>query len=183
MNKQDIQTVLDALKTSAHYLIGYSEHREAAITICEAALAEPEGEPSTVLRLIDTIKYLVGIAERGEGRKARDDELPEQFVLGYVKRLEAALAEPSEAVAWTESAIDEYLSGYSLWGDDGDYTPTDDEKFVIKDAIIGFMSATPACWDTAAYPTLEDAIIEAKSWAHCTNEDCQCPTKEAPWVK
>ena len=57
----------------------------------------PEGEPSTVLRLIDTIKYLVGIAERGEGRKARDDELPEQFVLGYVKRLEAALAEPSEA--------------------------------------------------------------------------------------
>jgi hypothetical protein len=37
----------------------------------------------------------------------------------------------------------------------------------------------PDCWDTAAYPTLEDAIIEAKSWAHCTNEDCQCPTKEA----
>lgn len=30
-----------------------------------------------------------------------------------------------------------------------------------------------------AYPTLEDAIIEAKSWAHCTNDDCQCPTKEA----
>ena len=37
----------------------------------------------------------------------------------------------------------------------------------------------PDCWDTAAYPTLEDAIIEAKSWAHCTNEDCQCPTKDA----
>ena len=180
MNKQDIQTVLDALKTSAHYLIGYSEHREAAITICEAALAEPEGEPSTVLRLIDTIKYLVGIAERGEGRKARDDELPEQFVLGYVKRLEAALAEPSEAVAWTESAIDEYLSGYSLCGDDGDYTPTDDEKFVIKDAIIGFMSATPDCWDTAAYPALEDAIIEAKAWAHCTNEDCAHPATSKP---
>ena len=96
ISKTDIQTVLDALKTSAHYSIGYSERREAAITICEAALAEPEGEPSTVLRLIDTIKYLVGIAERGEGRKARDDELPEQFVLGYVKRLEEAIAEPSE---------------------------------------------------------------------------------------
>ena len=41
MTNTDIQTVLDALKTSAHYLIGYSEHREAAITICEAALAEP----------------------------------------------------------------------------------------------------------------------------------------------
>jgi hypothetical protein len=167
MNKQDIQTVLDALKTSAHYLIGYSEHREAAITICEAALAEPEGEPSTVLRLIDTIKYLVGIAERGEGRKARDDELPEQFVLGYVKRLEAALAEPSEPVAWTESAIDEYLSGYSLIGDDGDYTPTDDEKFVIKDAIIGFMSETP---ETKKYPSIED-IQQAVALGWCSDRN------------
>ncbi len=167
MNKQDIQTVLDALKTSAHYLIGYSEHREAAITICEAALAEPEGEPSTVLRLIDTIKYLVGIAERGEGRKARDDELPEQFVLGYVKRLEAALAEPSEPVAWTESAIDEYLSDYSLPGDDGDYTPTDDEKFVIKDAIIGFMSPTP---ETKNSPRIED-IQQAVARGWCSDRN------------
>lgn len=94
--------------------------------------------------------------------------------------LQAALAEPSEPVAWTESAIDEYLSGYSLIGDDGDYTPTDDEKFVIKDAIIGFMSATPDCWDTAAYPALEDAIIEAKAWEHCTNEDCAHPATSKP---
>lgn len=97
-----------------------------------------------------------------------------------IVELQAALAEPSEPVAWTESAIDEYLSGYSLIGDDGDYTPTDDEKFVIKDAIIGFMSATPDCWDTAAYPTLEDAIIEAKAWEHCTNEDCAHPATSKP---
>lgn len=97
-----------------------------------------------------------------------------------IVELQAALAEPSEAVAWTESAIDEYLSGYSLIGDDGDYTPTDDEKFVIKDAIIGFMSATPDCWDTAAYPALEDAIIEAKAWEHCTNEDCAHPATSKP---
>lgn len=49
---------------------------------------EPTVDAATMLRLIKTIKYLVGIAERGEGRKIADDETPEQFVLGYVKRLE-----------------------------------------------------------------------------------------------
>lgn len=49
---------------------------------------EPDVDAATMLRLIKTIKYLVGIAERGEGRKIADDETPEQFVLGYVKRLE-----------------------------------------------------------------------------------------------
>ena len=184
MNKQDIQTVLDALKTSAHYLIGYSEHREAAITICEAALAEPEGEPSTVLRLIDTIKYLVGIAERGEGRKARDDELPEQFVLGYVKRLEAALAEPSEAVAWRHKVLgrietaEAFAKPYN-WGDRSEWEPLFTHPANNHLDEIAKVLHYPDCWDTAAYPTLEDAIIEAKSWAHCTNEDCHCPTKEA----
>lgn len=41
-----------------------------------------------MLRLIKTIKYLRGIAERGLDREMRDDETLEQFVLGYVKQLE-----------------------------------------------------------------------------------------------
>ena len=97
MTRDQIQTVLDALEYIKLHVPFSDEdgtmYSESAIAILTAALAEPEGEPATVLRLIDTIKYLVGIAERGEGRKARDDELPEQFVLGYVKRLEAALEE------------------------------------------------------------------------------------------
>lgn len=48
-------------------------------------------EAQDMLRLIETVKYMIGIAERGEGRKIRDNETAEQFVLGYVKRLENAL--------------------------------------------------------------------------------------------
>lgn len=81
--------------------------------------------------------------------------------------LRAFLAEPSEAVAWTESAIDEYLSDYSLPGDDGDYTPTDDEKFVIKDAIIGFMSPTP---ETKNSPRIED-IQQAVARGWCSDRN------------
>ena len=47
----------------------------------------------STLRLLETIKYLVGIAEHGEGRKLFDKETIEQFVLGYVKRIENQLAE------------------------------------------------------------------------------------------
>ena len=72
--------------------------------------------------------------------------------------LRAFLAEPSE---------DEYLSGYSLCGDDGDYTPTDDEKFVIKDAIIGFMSETP---ETKKYPSIED-IQQAVALGWCSDRN------------
>lgn len=43
-------------------------------------------------RLLKTVKYLIGIAERGDGRAMRDDETTEQFVLGYVKRLESKLS-------------------------------------------------------------------------------------------
>ena len=119
MTRDQIQTVLDALEYITLHVPFSDEdgikQSDAAITICEAALAEPEGEPSTVLRLIDTIKYLVGIAERGEGRKARDDELPEQFVLGYVKRLEEAIAEPSEPVAWRYRTKADWNANWSNW--------------------------------------------------------------------
>lgn len=62
-----------------------AEEKAAAL---EPWAHEPDVDAATMLRLIKTIKYLVGIAERGEGRKIADDETPEQFVLGYVKRLE-----------------------------------------------------------------------------------------------
>jgi len=46
-----------------------------------------------ILRLVETVKYLRGIAERGTGNECPPDETVEQFVLGYVKQLEARCAE------------------------------------------------------------------------------------------
>lgn len=48
-----------------------------------------KSDMETTLRLLGTIKYLIGIAERGEGREIRGDETAEKFVLGYVKKIEA----------------------------------------------------------------------------------------------
>ncbi len=82
---------------------GYHKFYKApkvATCVCTAKTQEKvKQEPVTtdlmdMLRLIETIKYLRGIAERGLGREIRDDETIEQFVLGYVKQLEAAPVKP-----------------------------------------------------------------------------------------
>lgn len=39
-------------------------------------------------RVLKTLQYVIGIAERGAGRKMREDETVETFVLSYVRRLE-----------------------------------------------------------------------------------------------
>ena len=103
--------------------------------------------------------------------------------------LTAALAEPSEPHAW------EYTNVQSGFKQLQSYPPehfeefNDMEMWHVKPLFthpasnqldeIAKVLHYPDCWDVMAYPTLEDAIIEAKSWAHCTNDDCQCPTKEA----
>ena len=51
-----------------------------------------------MLRIIDTVKYLRGIAERGTGRLCDDNETTEQFVLGYVKELEGQIKVLREAL-------------------------------------------------------------------------------------
>jgi uncharacterized small protein (DUF1192 family) len=50
-------------------------------------------------RVLTTSRYLIGIAERGEGRPMAEDETAERFVLGYVKRLEAELAKCKASLA------------------------------------------------------------------------------------
>jgi hypothetical protein len=55
---------------------------------------EPIWSIDECAKVIKTLKYIQGIAERGEGRPMRDNETLEEFVLGYVKRLEQAEQEP-----------------------------------------------------------------------------------------
>jgi hypothetical protein len=130
MNKQDIQTVLNALQNSQLFVQASSN-----------------------------INVLEGFGQQL-------DDADEAIAI-----LTAALAEPSEAeheaVAWSEWAIDEYLEEYSLIGDDGDYTPSDDEKFVIKDAIIGFMSATPETKTSISLEDIQQAV--ARGWCSDRN--------------
>ena len=65
--------------------------------IAALAAARIREDAANTLRLIATIRYLGGIAEKGEGRKQRDDETTEQFVLGYVKRIESELEDERKA--------------------------------------------------------------------------------------
>lgn len=59
-----------------------------ATQLAAARLQGAEDQRATIVRLIDTIKYMVNIAERGTGKKCSDDETPERFLLAYVKHLE-----------------------------------------------------------------------------------------------
>lgn len=64
-----------------------------------AAQGEIEASSKDSLRLLESVKYLRGIAEHGEERQQREDETVEQFVLGYVKKLEDQLAKAEQRVA------------------------------------------------------------------------------------
>lgn len=55
-----------------------------------ALAAKPTWTMDECAQVIKTMRYIQGIAERGQGRPMRDDETLESFVLGYVKQLEAA---------------------------------------------------------------------------------------------
>ena len=64
-----------------------------------AAQEEIKASSKDSLRLLESVKYLRGIAEHGEERQQREDETVEQFVLGYVKKLEDQLAKAEQRIA------------------------------------------------------------------------------------
>lgn len=67
---------------------------EWQISLKEIERLKAKPEPVWTLeeckKAIDTLNYIQGIAECGEHRAMRDDESLDHFVLGYVKKLEAA---------------------------------------------------------------------------------------------
>ena len=114
---------------------------------------QEHGEPvwplEDCVRLLKTLNYIEGIAAKGEGRQMRDDESLEQFILGYVKRLETQpKQEQGETVAWNEDRA--YAWGRSYyeiaqgattgWKLFGQLTPKEQAYWVAKAA---FEQATP----------------------------------------
>jgi hypothetical protein len=77
---------------------------------CESLRQQLAESDKSTLRLLETIKYLAGIAERGEGRKQLDGETVERFVLGYVKRIEQQLAECQAKVQKYRGDIASYIA-------------------------------------------------------------------------
>ncbi len=75
----------------------------------EAYAPSHEGDSALaagVLKLTATVRYLVGIAERGEGRQwMSTDETAEQFVLRYVQRLERASPTVSAIPQFPDCAV------------------------------------------------------------------------------
>jgi hypothetical protein len=81
------------LRVNGEY-VNYVKAPPAARSIGEiAGVVEAAQKPilEDVASLCETIRYMVGIAERGSGGKCPDDMAPEVFLLRYVQRLEAAL--------------------------------------------------------------------------------------------
>ena len=233
MNKQDIQTVINAIETD---LIG---PRRKAIAILQAALAEPS-EPAGTFQLYEGVYEHMADSYTGDDAvklfthpaiKLDDDRIADLENSFEIERLKAEKAFYKNRVEllhkWQSKMRDpertlvcDILANGQIWHDESRYTPQTSKPEPSEPFSKVLQSATnydgtwsalvtapcwlptglplfthpassnhldeiskvlhyPDCWDTAAYPTLEDAIIEAKSWAHCTNEDCQCPTKDA----
>jgi hypothetical protein len=58
------------------------------IALCNSLQEENNEDQMTILKLISTIRYMVGIAEKGLNTKCPETIPPEQYLLKYVKLLE-----------------------------------------------------------------------------------------------
>ena len=69
---------------------------------------ENESYAKDILRLLETIKYMRGIAERGTGKEMPEDIPVESFVLGYVKSIEAENAKLKAELAEAKKDAERY---------------------------------------------------------------------------
>lgn len=175
MTKTDIQTVLDALEQITTSETFFKDSRGDTtgplIDLLQAALAEPSAAVAIVGELCE---------------QTRNEVLRKGVAVGAYLFTHPATSkpEPSEPFSKVLQSATNYDGTWSALVTAPCWLPTGLPLFTHPASSnhldeISKVLHYPDCWDTAAYPTLEDAIIEAKSWAHCTNEDCQCPTKDA----
>lgn len=69
--------------------------------------------------------------------------------------------EPPKAAPWAGGSADDWVPLYT-----SPKEPSQDERKALAEAIH-----YPDCWDTAAYPTLADALSEVAASFRCTNQD------------
>jgi hypothetical protein len=126
-------------------------NRMQALTAAEAQPTERAWTLEECDRVMKTLRYVQGIAERGEGRLMRDDETLEAFVLGYVKRLEA---QPTPCAKRISERITHYLAGGGL------FNPEAANHDAVRDLLIDCRAAldTAETRPTDLYSHLAEAL-------------------------
>lgn len=81
---------------------------------------------------------------------------------------------PKGWVMPTEAEIDEYIEDYEMRGDGSDYRPTEQERFVIKDAIMGLLAESFKGHATAP-PAATVPVLEPLTDEELRDALRQCP--------
>lgn len=116
----------------------FSESVHTCTPQAKQGLDAPVWPIEDCVRVLKTLNYIEGIAAKGEGRQMRDDESLEQFILGYVKRLETQTKQGhGEPVALDVTLEgDEAILLYDQLGDDReDLSPV---RLVVGDGHSGY---------------------------------------------
>jgi hypothetical protein len=125
-----------------------AEQRAEAARLAEARalIAKAEREAAETLekeRKEFAAQKAAWLAEQEAARKATAPAptAPEPVAEAKVAPEPAiALYARPAPVRGIERYVDEYIDGYVMEGDDGCYTPSDHERFLIKDAIMGLLA-------------------------------------------
>ena len=130
---------------------------------------------SEIQRLIKTINYMVGIAERGRGFDCPANESPEKFLLDYVKYLEKSQAEtktpeaqPAERVALTDEQIIQVMCDCPVrkndWADLIDFARAIEAKLREKNAGQP-VASEPSSGLATIDKIMEQAQVFASAWS------------------
>ena len=130
-------------------------------------------DSENILRLIETIKYLQGIAVRGSGIDQSDDQTVEQFVLSYVKGLEQQLSAALAACKLKDEALRESGRLYcTMIGNDFINQPSMFERSVVAKYVRGwFRHNQPSMVKNALTVQPDDSALRAwlggpVAWKH-----------------
>lgn len=77
--------------------VGYAYEIRLLYAAPQAPAVQETWSAEQCAQALRALRYIQGIAERGEGRRMRDDETLEQFLLGYVQRLEAPAVQSDQS--------------------------------------------------------------------------------------